>query len=58
MTRIYRTDRNDEAEGHTGADDTDEDHVVIRTNGHTIEVHASEAGQPFAVNACAPACTP
>jgi beta-lactamase superfamily II metal-dependent hydrolase len=55
-TRIYRTDQNDEQEGHTTADDADGDNVIIRSNGSTIEVNAFEGGQPFTVNACEPHC--
>jgi competence protein ComEC len=55
-TRIYRTDQDDEADGLTAANDSDADHVVIRTNGTELEVEAFEGGQPFSVGACQPAC--
>jgi beta-lactamase superfamily II metal-dependent hydrolase len=55
--RIFRTDQNDEAEGLTSATDTDNDHIIIRTNGTTLEVKALENGQPFQVSSCEPGCT-
>jgi hypothetical protein len=55
-TRIYRTDQNDEVEGLTAANDTDGDHVVIRTNGTELEVHSFEGGEPFTASSCQPAC--
>ena len=36
--------------------DTDDDNIMVRTNGATLEVTALEGGQPFAVTACEPAC--
>lgn len=56
--RLYRTDQNDQQEGRTAANDADGDHVVIRTNGTTLEVKAFSSGQPFAVSSCKPACQP
>ena len=56
---IYRTDQNDEADGLTGANDTDGDHIVIRSNGQgDPEVVALEGGQPFTVSECEPSCSP
>lgn len=54
--RIYRTDQDDEQEGRTAATDADGDHIVIRTNGTSLEVQALKSGQPFTVTNCTPAC--
>jgi hypothetical protein len=54
--RIYRTDHNDEAHGLTTVDDADGDHIVVRTNGTTIQVIALSGGQPLSVDSCQPAC--
>ena len=42
--RLVRTDQNDAAQGLTETTDADADHVVIRTNGTTIEVRAFSNG--------------
>jgi hypothetical protein len=55
-TRIYRTDQGDAQEGRTEATAADGDHIIIRTNGTTLEVIALKSGQPFTVNSCVPAC--
>ncbi len=55
-TRIYRTDQNDEADGLSGRDAADGDHIVIRTNGTTLTVTALEGGHAHTVDACLPAC--
>ena len=52
--RIYRTDRNDAAEGRTTTTDADGDHVVIRTNGRQTIVEGKSAGQPFVPTTCGP----
>lgn len=54
--RIYRTDQDDEAEGRTGSDDerADGDHVVVRTNGVSLEVQAYSGGEPITIEACYP----
>ena len=49
---IYRTDQNDEADGLTAANDEDGDHIVIRTNGQTLQVEARQGGAPFTPTAC------
>lgn len=54
--RIYRTDQDDKQEERTEATDADGDHVVIRTNGTTLEVQAFKSGQPFTANSCVPGC--
>ena len=55
--RIYRTDHNDDADGLTGANDADGDHVVIRTNGSTVfDVTQFSGGQEVVVDSCQPAC--
>lgn len=51
-TRMVRTDQDDAADGLTAANDEDGDHVVIRTNGSTIEVEALEEGEAFGVATC------
>jgi competence protein ComEC len=51
-TRIYRTDQDDEAEGRTGANDGDGDHIVIRTNGTTTTVEGLSAGRRITQTAC------
>jgi beta-lactamase superfamily II metal-dependent hydrolase len=55
-TRIYRTDQDDEAEGHTDLTDADGDHIVIRTNGKTIIVEALSGGVPITMEQCLPGC--
>jgi hypothetical protein len=55
-TRIYRTDQDDEADGMTAANDSDGDHVVIRTNGTEMGVEAFEGGEAFTVDSCQPGC--
>lgn len=52
--RIYRTDQDDEAEGHDGTTDADGDDIVIRTNGVTTLVEASSGGTPMTVTGCSP----
>lgn len=52
--RIYRTDQDDEAEGHTTTTDADGDHVIIRTNGRTVTVEAYSAGTRVTPSACTP----
>lgn len=51
-TRIYRTDQDDEAEGRTGANDGDGDHIVIRMNGTITTVEALSAGRQLTQTAC------
>lgn len=51
-TRIYRTDQDDEAEGRTGANDGDGDHIVIRTNGTLTQIAALSAGREVTQTAC------
>ena len=50
--RIYRTDRDDAVEGRSASTDGDGDHVVIRTNGKTLEVRALSNGEPYSVASC------
>ena len=53
--RIYRTDRDDEAEHRTTANDADGDHIVIRTNGKRTVVQAYENGHTVsAPTSCVP----
>ena len=52
--RIYRTDQDDEAEGRTTRDDADADHIVIRTDGTVVEVHALSNGHPITIGVCDP----
>ena len=55
---VYRTDQNDEADGLSESAAPDGDHIVVRTNGTSIEVHALEGGSPFQVTHCQPGCSP
>jgi competence protein ComEC len=55
-TRIYRTDQDDEAEGHTPSSDTDGDHIILRTNGRELIVMAHSNGLPITIDSCEPAC--
>lgn len=52
--RIYRTDKDDEAEARTAATDADGDHIVIRTNGRETVVLAYSAGQRYTPASCGP----
>jgi hypothetical protein len=45
-TLVGWTDQDDEADGLAAANDSDGDHVVIRTNGTALDVEAFEGGQP------------
>jgi beta-lactamase superfamily II metal-dependent hydrolase len=51
-TRIYRTDQDDAAEGRTGANDSDGDHVIIRTNGIVTQVVGHSAGTAITQTSC------
>jgi len=48
------TYQKDAQQGLTVTDDADGDNVIVRTNGQTVTVEASEAGQVFTLNTCAP----
>lgn len=50
--RIYRTDHRDQEEGHTGSTAADRDHVVIRTNGDSLEATQFSNGEPGADPSC------
>ncbi len=50
--RIYRTDRNDDQQGLTGTNDTDGDHILIRTNGDSLEVKVRVSGEPLESEPC------
>lgn len=57
--RIFRTDQGDEGAGLTGANDTDGDHVVIRSNGAgDLDVAALSGGASIAMTDCEPGCPP
>lgn len=45
--RIFRTDRNDDAQGLDGTSDTDGDHILIRTNGDSLEVRGAGSTEPW-----------
>jgi hypothetical protein len=55
--RIYRTDQNDEEDGLSEAEAADGDHIVIRTNGEELKIHALQGGQPFEVKQCPVICS-
>lgn len=55
-TRIYRTDHGDERQRRTTTDDADGDHIVIRTDGRTLQITAYDNGQalPSSAARCSP----
>jgi competence protein ComEC len=50
--RICRTDQGDEEEGRTAKNDADGDHVIVRTNGDSLDVIAFWDGEPHPIEAC------
>jgi competence protein ComEC len=52
VMRVYRTDQDDARKHRTTADDADGDHVVVRTNGTTLEATALRDGALMTPPAC------